>query len=99
MANDANLSGHHHFFSDPSAAGDSGLGRNNGVFSYDYIVRDLHEVVDLHAFLDPSPAEPSAINRRVRADLYAVTALNDSESRHFRVPTIAHVESDTIRAD
>jgi len=68
-------------------------------FSYDYIVRDLHEVVDLHAFLDPSPAEPSAINRRVRADLYVVIDLNDSDLRNFFVTTIDQFESETIRAD
>src|SRR2546425_981720 len=99
MANDADLPGHHHLFSHPRAAGDSGLGRNNRVFSYDYVVRDLHEVVDLHPFLDPGPAESGAINGRVCADLCVVIDLNDSDLRNLFVTTVDEFEAETIRAD
>ena len=75
------------------------MGCNNRIFSKNNVVRDLHEVVDLHAFLDPRPAKSSAINRRVRADLCVVVDLDDADLRNFSISTIDKFESESICAD
>ena len=62
-------------------------------------MRNLHEIVDLHALLNPRPAKTRAINCGVRADLNIVVDLNNTELQNFRVLFIYHLKSKTIRAD
>src|SRR5260370_941432 len=99
MANDPDLSGHHHFFSDAGAAGIAGLGGDDGMLSNNDVVRDLHEIVDLNALLDPGPTESSSINGCVCPDLDVVVDLNNSELRNFLVTAFDEFEPKAIRAD
>src|SRR6266513_2758455 len=99
MANDADLTGNHYFFSHSSAAGNPGLRCDDGMFSDHDVVRDLHEIIDLDPFLYPSPPKPGAINRRVSADFHVVVDLNDSDLRNFIVSTLDKFKSETIRTD
>src|SRR5437660_5071903 len=99
MADDADLPGHHHSFSHPSTAGNSGLRCDDGMFSDHNVVRNLDEVVDLDSFLDPSPAEARAINGCVGADFHVVVDLNDSDLRNFLVSSLDEFEPETIRTD
>ena len=99
MANDPDLAGHHHFFSDASAAGNARLRGDDGMLSNNDVVRDLHEIVDLNAFLDPSPTESSPINGCVCPDLNVVVNLDNSELRNFLVTAFDEFEPKTVRAD
>ena len=99
MANDPDLAGHHHFFSDAGAAGNARLRGDDGMLSNNDVVRDLHEIVDLNAFLDPGPTESSAIDGCVCPDLNVVVNLDNSELRNFLVTAFDEFEPKTVRAD
>src|SRR5882724_8311955 len=70
---------------------------DDGILSNNDIVRDLHKIVDLNAFLDPGPAESSAINGCVCPDLNVVVNLDNSELRNFLVTAFDEFEPKTIR--
>ena len=69
------------------------------MFPDDHVVRDLHEVVDFHPFLNPGAAKTRAIDRRVGADLDVVVDLDDANLWHFFVPAGGHFEAEAVRAD
>jgi hypothetical protein len=62
-------------------------------------VRNLHEIVDLHALLNPRSAKTRAINGRVCADLDIIVDLNDAELLNLLLPAINHFKTETIRTD
>jgi hypothetical protein len=62
-------------------------------------VGDLHEVIDLHALLNPSAAEARAINRRICADLDVIVNLDDPKLLNFLLPAIDHLETKSVGAD
>ena len=62
-------------------------------------MRDLHEVIDLDAFLNPRTAKPGPVNRRVRADLDIVIDLNKSELLKFFLAAIDHLKSKSVCAN
>src|SRR5262249_14359729 len=99
MPDDANLSPHHDSFSDARATGDPSLRCNNRMLPNNHVVRDLDEIVDFHAFLNPGSAKPGAVDRCVRADLYIVVDLNDPDLLDLFVPAIDKFESETVRAN
>src|SRR5204863_6148041 len=99
MANDPDLSRHHHFFSDPCATRDSSLCCDDGVLPNDDVVRDLHQIVDLDPFLNPGSTESGTIDGRVCADLRVVIDLNDSDLWNLLVTTLNQFEPETIRTD
>ena len=94
MPNDTNLPANQDTLTDLDAAGNSGLRCDDGIPSDHDVVRDLHEIVDLDALLNPSPAKPRAINSRVRADLDVVVDLNDAELLNFLLAAIDHFETE-----
>ena len=69
MAADANLAAELDAVANHGAAGDADLRREQYVPAKDHAVRNLHEVVDLRARLDPRLADRRPIDRRVGADL------------------------------
>ncbi len=91
VACNAYLSPHHDALAHPSASGNARLRHDHRIFSNDYVVRDLHEIIDLHAFLDPSPAKPRAVDGRVRADLNIVVDLNDAELLNLLLSPIERI--------
>jgi len=62
-------------------------------------MRDLHQIINLHALLDPSPTKPRAINSCVRADLDIVVDLNNTELLNFLVAPIDHFETKAVSSD
>src|SRR5437762_9833052 len=62
-------------------------------------MRDLHEVVDLHASLNPRPAKPGAINSRVRTDLDVVVNLHDAELLNLLLPAIDYFKAKSVRTN
>src|SRR5437899_3231380 len=75
------------------------IAAQTGIFPDYYVVRDLHEIVDLYALLNPGPAKTSAVDGRVRADFDIVIDLDNPELRNFLVLVIHHLKSKTVRAD
>ena len=68
MSVDAGLRGNDYAAADFSAAGDSALPDQSGGLPDDDIVGDMHQIVDLDAFLDPGLSEPCAVDCAVCAD-------------------------------
>src|SRR5207247_263846 len=99
VADDANLPRHRDALANAGAARDSSLRHDHRMFSDDHVVRNLHEIVDLHALLNPRPAKTRAINCGVRADLNIIVDLNNPELLNFFVLAIYHLKSETIRAN
>src|SRR4029453_15990669 len=62
MAVDANLSGKGHIISDPHAPRNSDLRANDSVPTDGNVVGNLHQIIDLHTLLNPSPSETGAIH-------------------------------------
>src|SRR5689334_2513415 len=92
VANDSRLTSNHHPSADAHTASDSDLRDDDRMFPNNYIVRDLDQVVDLHAFLDPGASEARPVDGGVRADLDVVVDLHDPDLRHFLVSTRAQFE-------
>src|ERR1051326_5541826 len=99
MADNTDLAGHHDIGSDLCASGNPGLRGNDRILPHDYVVRDLHEIVDLDALLDPGPAEARPIDRRVRADFDVIVNLHNSSLWNFFVVTFNHFKSKTVCAN
>src|SRR5947208_3101147 len=99
VANDANLACHGDALADARAARDSSLCHDHRIFPDDHVVRNLHEIVDLHALLNPRPAKTRAIDRSVRADLSIIVDLNNPELLNFFVSSFNHFKSETIGAN
>ena len=62
-------------------------------------MRNLHEIVDLDALLNPGPAKPRAIDSCVRADLDVVVDLDNPELLNFLVAAIDHFETKAVSSD
>src|SRR5215475_6864070 len=99
MTDNADLSPHHDAFAHARAAGNTSLRHDHGIFSDHHVVRDLDEIIDLHALLDPCPAKSGAIDSCVRADLDVVVDLDNPELLNFMVAAIGYFETKTIRSD
>src|SRR6201999_1260717 len=85
MPGDASLAADNHVIFDRRATRDPGLRANDTVFTYDHVVRDLHQIIDLGAFADFRDAETRAIERRICADLHVVLDHHGSDLRYFFV--------------
>src|SRR5262249_47727018 len=96
---DSDLSCHRDTLAYAGASRDAGLRYDHRIFSNHHVVRNLNEIVDLHALLNPGAAKTRAVNGRVRSDLDIVVDLNNPELLNFFVPAIDHLETKTIRAD
>ena len=79
--------------------GDSDLRDDDGMFADHHVVRDLHEVINLDALLNPGAAKTRAVDRGIGANLDVIIDLHDANLRHLLVPGRGHFESKTIRAD
>ena len=99
MANNANLPAIRTRSPMRVPAGNSGLRCNNGIFTDYDVVRDLHEIVDLYAFLNPGPAKTGPVDGRVRADLDIVVDLNNAELLNLLLSAIDHFKTKTVRTD
>ncbi len=62
-------------------------------------MRDLHEVVDLHALLDPGPAKPGAVNSRVCTDLDVIVDLHDPQLLNLLLSAIDHFKTKAVRTN
>src|ERR1043166_9003595 len=69
------------------------------MFSDNDVVSDLHEIVDLDAFLNPGPAKARPIDGRVRTDFHVVVNLDDADLRNLSLPTVFEFKSEAIGAD
>ena len=69
------------------------------MFADNDVVSDLHEIVDLGAFLDPGSPEPRPVDSRVRANFNVVINLHDAELGHFFVTSFGRFETKTIGPD
>ena len=96
VPNDTGLSADHHSFANPDASSNPGLGSNHGIFSDHNVVGHLHQIVYLRARLNPCPTETRSIDRRVRADLYVIVDLDNSDLRHFLLAFRRHFETESI---
>ncbi len=99
MTDYPDLSGHLHILTDACAPRNSGLRRDDGIFSNDHVMSNLNEVIDLYTFLDPRSSESSSVNRRVGANLYFVIDLDDADLWNFFVAAVNQFKSKTVRAD
>src|SRR5262249_43052034 len=99
VPDNAYLSRHRHAFAHTRAAGDTSLRHDHRIFADHDVVRNLHEIIDLHALLNPCPAKPRTINSRVRADLNIIVNLDDAELLNFLLPAIDHLETKAIRSN
>src|SRR5215831_1749599 len=96
VTDNAHLTSHRDTFANARAAGNASLRHDYGIFSNHDVVRDLYEIVDLHALLDPCPAKPRAIDGGVRADLDVVVDLDKSELLNFLVAALDHLETKAV---
>jgi hypothetical protein len=62
-------------------------------------MRDLHQIINLHTFLDPRPAKPRAIDSCVRADLDVIVDLDNPKLLNFLVAAIGHFETKSVSSD
>src|SRR5205085_10556530 len=69
------------------------------MFSNNHVMRDLNQIVDLDAFLNPGSTETGAIDRAIRSNFYVVINLDMAKLRNFSLPTFLKLESKTIGAD
>src|ERR1700747_51278 len=99
VTGNANLSRHGNTFAHTRAARDAGLRNNHGIFSDHDVMRNLDEIIDLHAFLNPCLAKPSAIDSRVRADLDIVIDLHTPDLLKFLVTAFDHFETKAVRSN
>src|ERR1041385_1107004 len=99
MAHNANLPPHHYTLTYSGTPGDASLRHDHRIFPNHDVVRDLHEIINLYALLNPRPAEPRAINRGIRADLDVVIDLNNPELLDFLLPAIDPLETKSVGAD
>ena len=65
------------------------------MFPDHHVVRDLDQVVDLHALLDPGAAKARAIDRGAGADLHVVVDLHDPDLRDFLLGAADIFETET----
>src|SRR5690606_9283389 len=65
------------------------------------VVRDHHEIVELHAVLDHGVLDRAAVDRRVRADLDVVADHDRAELRHLDPPAMREIlgETEAVAAD
>jgi hypothetical protein len=90
---------HHDTLAHARAARDSGLGHDYGIYPNDNVVRNLHEIVDLHPLLNPCPTKSGAINCRVCTDLDIIVDLHNPELLNFFLSAIYDFKAKTIGAD
>ena len=62
-------------------------------------MRDLDEIVDLYALLNPRPPKPGAVKCGVRTDLDVVVDLNNPELWDFFVAILHKFEPETVCSD
>src|ERR1043165_9215061 len=62
-------------------------------------MRDLYEIVDLHALLDPCPAETRTIDSGVRANLDIVVNLDNPDLLNLLLAAVDHFETKAIGSD
>src|SRR3954454_8334687 len=82
---DTDLTADHHVIADATAPRKSGLRRDDRVLADNDVVRDLHQIINLCAALDPRPAKACPIDGGVSSNLHVVVDLHDAELRHFLV--------------
>src|SRR5262245_6421582 len=99
VADNTDLTRHGDALAHVRATRNSSLRGDDGIFSDHHVVRNLDEIVDLHAFLYPCAAKARAVDGSVRADLDVVVDLNDAELLNFLLPAIDHFEAETVRAN
>ena len=69
------------------------------MFADDHVVRNLHEIVDLHVFLNPGAPKTRAINCRVRTDFHIIIDLHNPDLGNFALSPVFEFESETIGAN
>src|SRR4030095_6944949 len=99
VTDNAHLARYRNTFAHSRATGDASLRHDHGIFSDHDVVRDLYEIVDLNALLDPCPAKPRAIHGGVCADLDVVVDLDNSELLNFLVAAIDDFETKAVSSD
>src|SRR5690606_21377919 len=101
VADDADAAGDHTPPPDLRAAGDARPRRHRGVRADMHVVRNLHEVVDLHAVLDDGVLDGAAVDGRVRTDLDVVADQDAAELRHLDPAAVREIlgEAEAVRAD
>jgi hypothetical protein len=90
------LPGKRHARPQLGAAGDSGLGHQQGVLPNDHVVGDLHKIVDFTAFLNPSAPEAGPVHGGVCADLNVIVHLDDANLRNFDMPTAGPFKAEAV---
>ena len=88
VACDARLGCYGDVVFDFAAAGEAGLGDDEAVFTDDYVVGDLAEVIDFCAFSDDGFPEAGAIDGGICADLDVVMDFYDADLFDFYVAAI-----------
>src|SRR5689334_14967540 len=77
VSDESDLPGEGDIIAEPGAARNTDLRNEEGMFADGDVVRDLDEVVDFRAFLNPCAAEARPIDGDVRADFDIVVDLHD----------------------
>lgn len=96
MPRHPDLTGKRHPLSQPGATRNPSLGHQKGVLTYYRIVRDLHKIVYLAPFLNPSSPESGAVHRRVRTNFNIIVDLHDSDLRDLYVPPPTPLEPKAV---
>ena len=99
VPNDTGLTTNHYSVADSHTPSNSGLGSYDRVFADHYVMRDLHQIINLRSGLNPSPTKPRPIDCRVRTDFHVVVDLDNSDLWHFLLTFRGHFESESVGAD
>src|ERR1043166_3281233 len=69
----------------PGAASDAHLGNDDAMLPHNYVMGDLHEVIDLGTFADDSRTEGAAIDGDIGADFNIIMNDHIANLRHLAV--------------
>lgn len=64
-----------------------------------HIMSNLHKIINLGPFLDPSPTKTRPVDRRVRANLHVVVNLYNTRLGYLYVSTCHEFEAKTVTTD
>src|SRR5688500_10727248 len=83
MTYDARLPTDHYIVANFGTAAYTGLGRNNGIITYLFIMGYLYQVIEFGARFNERRSDGSAVNGGISADLYKIFHYYITNLRHF----------------
>src|SRR5436305_14195881 len=91
MVADANLSAHHNAAFDDRATGNAGERGDDHILANLYVVRDVHQVINLDSASDHRGIERAAVNGNVSANFNVIANFEPSQLRKLLVSPVGGV--------